>query len=299
MASYDRADRQSGDAIPSAGFRRCFAIAACVFAIATLPAFAASANALHVSFGGRDMLVYVPARLPPVGRRALVVVLHGAGGNAERIESAASESALDMDPVADAGGFIVAYLNGTTLSPFFGSDALGWNSGGGCCGLPARSGVDDIAYIEGAVSDLSTRFGIDPARVYGIGHSNGAMMTARVVCEAGVFAAAIPISGPLDIDGDRCPAARGRRILAIHGADDENVPLAGGFGTKGIAKIAFQSEARSRAIFIAAGASYDLDVVPGADHALANIDATVTRIEGRSIAEKAARFFGLLGDPAR
>jgi hypothetical protein len=42
------------------------------------------------------------------------------------------------------------------------------------------------------------------------------------------------------------------------------------------------------------GASYELDVSKGADHALDHIDAVMRRTEPRSIAEKSARFFGLL-----
>jgi hypothetical protein len=44
---------------------------------------------------------------------------------------------------------------------------------------------------------------------------------------------------------------------------------------------------------VSAGATYDLQVVPGADHALYNIDAAIQSAEGQSIADKAARFFGL------
>jgi len=38
------------------------------------------------SYGGRHMLVYEPAQLPPKGARALVVVLHGGLGNAARMQ---------------------------------------------------------------------------------------------------------------------------------------------------------------------------------------------------------------------
>jgi poly(3-hydroxybutyrate) depolymerase len=44
--------------------------------------------------------------LPAQGTRALVVVLHGGLGNAQRIESKQSENGLNMDVVAEKSGFI-------------------------------------------------------------------------------------------------------------------------------------------------------------------------------------------------
>jgi polyhydroxybutyrate depolymerase len=245
-------------------------------------------------YRGRDMLVYAPSPLPPRGTGALVVVLHGGLGNAERIESLQSENGLNMDAVAEQNGFFVAYLNGTPVTRFSGSRMLGWNAGGGCCGQPAVNNVDDVSYISSAIDHLADKYGIDRGRVYGVGHSNGAMMTARLVCETTLYAAAVAISGPLNLGTTNCPAARGRRILAIHGADDENVPIAGGRGTRGVSRVAFSSEDHARQVFTNSGASYTLEVVNGADHALDHIDAVIRRTDGVSIAEKSARFFGLL-----
>ena len=246
------------------------------------------------NYDGRGLLVYVPAQLPLQGKRALVVVLHGGLGNAKRIESGQSERGLNMDAVAERGAFIVAYLNGTPVTRRLGADKLGWNAGGGCCGLAAENNVDDVHYIQGAVEFLASRYGIERGRVYGMGHSNGAMMTQRMTCETGVFAAAVAISGPLNIDVASCPAARGRRVLAIHGAEDENVPVAGGRGIQQLSRAVYNSEDRSGRIFTTSGAQYVLQIVKGADHKLGNIEEALQRTEGVSIAEKSARFFGLL-----
>jgi polyhydroxybutyrate depolymerase len=253
----------------------------------------AHAAATADSYGGRDMIVYVPAKLPPAGSRALVVVLHGGLGNAARIAGRSAEGGLNMDAAADLGGFVVAYLDGTPIARLLPGRLLGWNAGGGCCGLPARNGTDDVAYISSAVAALAARHGIDPARVYVIGHSNGAMMGQRMMCETTVFAAAVAISGPLNLDATRCPAARGRRILALHGARDENVPVAGGRGSKGLSGVSFRAEADAREVFRASGAAYTLQVVPGADHRLDNLDSAIRQTEHVTIADKAARFLGL------
>jgi polyhydroxybutyrate depolymerase len=246
-------------------------------------------------YGGREMIVHVPARLPASGARALVVVLHGGMGNADRIANRQSESGLNLDAEADRDGFIVVYLNGTPVTRFLGARALGWNAGGGCCGQPARNGTDDVAYISGAVGYLAGKYGVDRKRVFGIGHSNGAMMTQRILCETSLYAAGVAISGPLNLEAAHCPGARAKRILAIHGADDQNVPIAGGRGTKGLAQVAWSSEARARQVMTGSGATYDLQIVPGADHMLDHLSAAIAKSEGVTIARKAAAFFGLTG----
>ncbi|HLY53980.1 MAG TPA: prolyl oligopeptidase family serine peptidase [Stellaceae bacterium] len=255
----------------------------------------AAARAADVSFsqGGREVVVHLPARLPPPGSRALVIVLHGGLGNAQRIANQQSESALNMDAVADQRGFIVAYLNGTSVARMLSDRMRGWNAGGGCCGQPAKNDVDDVGYIKTTVADLAAKYGVDRDKVFGIGHSNGAMMAQRVACETTVFAAVVAVSGPLTLDTSHCPAAAGRRVLAIHGAEDQNVPIDGGRGTRGVSGVAFKSEAYANQIFTQSGGSYTLQVIPGADHAIDRINSVLLKTEGANIAEKAAQFFGI------
>ena len=82
-----------------------------MFAVALSLALTCKVLAIDDSYGGRAMIVYQPSTLPQKGARALVVVLHGGLGNAERIAYKRSENGLNMDSVADKDGFVVAYLN--------------------------------------------------------------------------------------------------------------------------------------------------------------------------------------------
>ena len=257
------------------------------------PALAATHGAISQTYSGRSLLVYVPAKLPAPGTRSLVVVLHGGLGNAQRIEAMQSEHGLNLDAAAEQHGFIVAYLNGTPVTRFLGDDKLGWNAGGGCCGVAASSNVDDVSYIRGAIDDLASRYGVDRSRVFGMGHSNGAMMTLRMVCETGIYAAAISIAGPLNLDTATCSAAKGKRILNIHSEQDQNVPIAGGVGSKGLSRVNYKSEERTRQIFTTAGAEFKLQIVPGADHFLDHIEAALQQHGGPSLAQTALGFFGL------
>ncbi|MGH7025465.1 MAG: alpha/beta hydrolase family esterase [Caulobacteraceae bacterium] len=261
--------------------------------LAALAARALPVHSAYETYDGRQMIVHVPGHMPAAGSRALVVVLHGGLGNADAIENGRAERGMDLDTVADRDGFIVAYLNGTPVTRLLGERFKGWNAGGGCCGVPAQTGVDDVAYIKGAVDQLARRYGIDHARVYAIGHSNGAMMAQRMACETRVFSAVVAISGPLNLPVASCPAAKGTRVLAIHGADDRNVPIAGGRGSLSFSRIDYVAEDRSRQVFTRSGATYTLDVLPGVDHFLDHIAMAIRRTDGMSLADKAAAFFGL------
>ena len=269
----------------------CTLLTASVLLIST-PSDATSNGASSDTFAGRNLIVYVPARLPSEGARSLVIVLHGGLGNAQRIESKQAENGLNLDAAAQKNGFIVAYLNGTPVTRLS-ANMLGWNAGGGCCGLSAANNVDDVGYIEKTANYLAEKYAVDRHHIYGMGHSNGAMMVQRMACETNLFAAIMAIAGPLNLHVQSCSAAHGQRILAIHGADDQNVPLGGGRGSKGISQVNYNSEELSKQTFIHSGASYELQVVPAADHYLQHLDSAIERAEGHTIAEKATRFFGI------
>lgn len=245
-------------------------------------------NVVRDSYAGRDMILYVPSRLPPQGQRGMVVALHGGGGNAQFVQDH-----LKMDGVAEKYGFIVAYLNGTDASARLPGKMKAWDAGNGCCGEPYKNKVDDVGYITGAVHYLVRKYGVNLKRVFGIGHSNGAMMTDTLMCETDLYQSAISLAGSLMAEVDSCPAARGKTILAIHGMDDANVPPGGGTGTRDVTNIAFKSEADSQLMFESSGGKYMIEWLQDTDHNLEHIAASIQKTEGISLAEKAARFFGL------
>jgi len=245
-------------------------------------------NVVRDSFDGRDMILYVPSRLPPAGQRGMVVALHGGGGNAQFVKDH-----LKMDGVAEKYGFIVAYLNGTDASARLPGKMKAWDAGNGCCGEPYKNKVDDVGYITAAVHFLAGKYGVNPHRIYSIGHSNGAMMTDTLMCETDLYQSAISLAGSLMAEMDSCPAARGKTILAIHGMEDANVPPDGGKGSKGVANIAYKSEANSQLMFESSGGKYMIEWLQNTDHSLEHIAASIQKTEGISLAEKAARFFGL------
>lgn len=240
------------------------------------------------SFENRDLIVYVPSRLPPKGHRAMIVALHGGMGNAVQLQSY-----LGLDTLADQYGFIVTYLNGTQVMRAGTENMRGWNAGD-CCGLPAYKKTDDVAYIKGAVSYLIDKYGVDRTKVFGTGHSNGAMMTERILCETDLYQAAVPYSGTLELDVSSCPAAKGKRILALHGAQDNNLPVQGGYGTEAINKSTnYRSQDSTRKIFTTSGADYQLIILEGATHRPETINEALIKTNGVTLPQTIVKFFGL------
>lgn len=245
---------------------------------------AVSANIHGDAFGGREMLVYVPVSLPAAGRRSLLVVLHGGGGNARSMLDH-----LKIDGVAEKNGFIVAYLNGSAATRS-GNDRLkAWNAGGGCCGKPYRDQVDDVGYITGAVRYLQKKYAIAPERTFGVGHSNGAMMMQTLSCRTDLFREVATLAGTLMAEMPSCPAARNHTIYNYHGALDENVPIGGGLGTKGATNIRFTSQAKAKALFENSGGRYLLYVLPDADHSVEHLSLSSQKQDGLTIGERVAR----------
>jgi polyhydroxybutyrate depolymerase len=140
-------------------------------------------------------------------------MLHGGFG-----DGAEAERDTHWDAEADRYGFAVAYPDGIDHA---------WSVGGGCCGRPAATGVDDVAFVSAVVTTLGHLLPIDPARVYATGISNGGMLAYRLACDTRLFAAIGPDSATLlGPCADPAPVS----VLHIHGTADHNIPYGGGQG---------------------------------------------------------------------
>jgi poly(3-hydroxybutyrate) depolymerase len=250
---------------------------------------AITANIHDDMFDGRDMLVYVPTALPAAGQRALLVALHGGGGNARFMPGH-----LKIDGVAEKNGFVVAYLNGSRAARIGSTKLKAWNAGSGCCGKPYSDKVDDMGYITGAVRYLQRKYAIAPGRTFGVGHSNGAMMMQTMSCLTNVFNTVATLAGTLMAEVPSCQAARNHTIYNYHGALDVNVPIAGGFGTRGVTNIEFTSQAKAKALFENSGGRYFLSVLPDADHSIEHLSLSSQKHNGLTIAELLTRNLGLV-----
>lgn len=175
---------------------------------------AVGSTSYTMEIGGlqRTYHVYRPAGL--TGPAPLVVFLHGGYGSGTQ-----AEQYYGWDQEADAHGFLVVYPDGYDRA---------WDTGGGCCGVPASKNIDDVAFITAVVARIEAATPVDPHRVFATGISNGGIMDYRLACSTTLFAAIGPDSAT---ELGSCDTPAPLSVIHIHGAADERIPYAGGQGS--------------------------------------------------------------------
>jgi polyhydroxybutyrate depolymerase len=158
----------------------------------------------------REYEVHIPASYTGTTRVPLVMTIHGAHNTIDMVKGWSQ-----MNPVADANGFIVVYPQAVDC----------WNSGFMLC----DAADDDVGFLTAVVADVQSHACIDPKRVYATGISNGAMMAQYLGCqEADVFAAVGGIAGP---NGGGCNPSRPLSVVYMHGTEDSTVGYSGARST--------------------------------------------------------------------
>lgn len=186
-------------------------------AVALLHPDAISAGTIFVDAGRGN----VPVRVPDGGSPPfpLVVFLHGYNSNA-----AESEAFFAFGAKAEAAGMLYATPNGI-------QDPLGlrfWNATDACCDF-FHSGVDDSTYLAALVAAIDSAAGVDPHRLFFVGHSNGGFMSYRFACDhADQVAAVVSLAGATFDDPSACVPVRPVSTLQIHGTSDTVIQFGGG-----------------------------------------------------------------------
>ena len=151
--------------------------------------------------GGRDGLLFVPESYDPTRPAALLVLLHGAGGRAERILGRFRE------PAQRAGVILLApESRGKT-----------WDI------VVEKTFGPDVAFIDDALERVLQRYNIDPARIAVGGFSDGASYALSLGLGNGeLFRRVVALSPgfavPLVLEGKP-------RIFVAHGTADEILPI--------------------------------------------------------------------------
>ena len=135
----------------------------------------------------RRALLKVPRKL--IGQKLpLVVLLHGGGGNAERVRYETK-----FDQFAEEKGIAVLYPQGTGKSSSF-----TWNAGN-CCGDAVTNSVDDIGFIKNLLLETYSRTKIRKDQIFALGFSNGGMMSYKLGAElSDIFTAVGSVGGKQD-----------------------------------------------------------------------------------------------------
>jgi len=141
-----------------------------------------------------------------------------------------------FNTLADEKDFIVAYPNGTGR---FGDKLLTWN-GGTCCAYAVDHQIDDVGFIRALITELESKYKIDPKRIYATGLSNGAIFSFRLACDASdIFAAIAPVSGTLNYA--QCNPSQPVSVIEFHGTEDTHIKYDGGAGPDSLVDVPFAS----------------------------------------------------------
>jgi polyhydroxybutyrate depolymerase len=152
---------------------------------------------------------------------ALVIVLHGSGGNGLGMEIGTGFSSL-----ADQQGFAVAYPDGLF-------EAMGAQTN---WAYFENDFTDDVGFMRQLIQTLQGSVQFDPRRVYVTGLSSGALMSHRLgvqlsdrVAAIGAIEGALFDQGPAG--GAPVPGASGPvSVLILHGDQDGTLPMCGAPG---------------------------------------------------------------------
>jgi polyhydroxybutyrate depolymerase len=120
------------------------------------------------------------------------------------------EGYTNMDPAADANGWVLVYPNSPDGS---------WNVGSGCTSTEAGMSRDDVGFAVALANQIQSAACIDPKRIYTTGFSNGAFMSYALGCEhAELFAAIAPVGGKVGVP--TCQPSRSVPVMAFNGTAD-------------------------------------------------------------------------------
>lgn len=178
-----------------------------------------AANAEQILHNGvtREFFVQAPVSARPQAV-PLVFVLHGGGGTARSVKNFGEFTGFDA--LAKREGFIAVYPVAYE-EHWHDSDREGtkesWN-------------IDDVGFFRAMIQHLSSRYRIDPQRIYATGISNGGAMSFKLACDAAnTFAAIAPVSSffPKALQAT-CNPSRPVPVLFMVGTNDPLVPWQGG-----------------------------------------------------------------------
>lgn len=165
----------------------------------------------------RQYSVYVSKKFERNNKTALVIALHGGGGTGKKF--------LRMDyghlvEAADRYNMVLVFPEGVNRS---------WNDGRKEIFRPGEEPPDDVGFISALIDRFQKEYGLDPAKVFATGISNGGHMSIRLALElSDKIKGAAPVAAPLPrVHEDQYPK-HSIPLLFIEGTEDPLVPYEGG-----------------------------------------------------------------------
>jgi poly(3-hydroxybutyrate) depolymerase/predicted Ser/Thr protein kinase len=177
-------------------------------------------NGMIISSGEkRFYLLYVPSTYDPEKPTPLVISMHGfADWPAHHMKM------THWNDLAEEKGFIVVYPMGTGFPLRWRTDGQTRESGGV---------QKDVTFISDLIDVLSSKYYIDPQRIYANGMSNGGGMSFTLGCMLSDRIAAIGgVAGAYSLPWSECDPGRPVPVIAFHGDADKIVPYTGSASTR-------------------------------------------------------------------
>jgi polyhydroxybutyrate depolymerase len=171
-------------------------------------------------------------------RCPVLIALHGGGGTAHGAQFA---DRIGLGAAGAARGYVV-------LAP----DALdaNWNDGR----PEVAAGIDDVGFLRAILADVRGRAGVDPARIFAAGASNGGLMSYRLACGGFTVRAIAPVVANIGAAlAERCRPGESVSVFMIPGTADPLMPYQGGGVAAGFGNRAI----RNRGIVLSADRTLD------------------------------------------
>jgi len=150
---------------------------------------------------GRDGLLYVPTSYNPDTPAPLALLLHGAGHDASEFVNATTR------PFADANGLVL-------VAP---------DSRGGTWDAIGRGFLDDVTYIDRALTSVFSRVRVDATHVRIMGFSDGGTYSLSLgIINGDLFSRLVAFSPGFIVDG---PPNGKPKVFITHGTRDTVLPI--------------------------------------------------------------------------
>lgn len=173
----------------------------------------------------REFLIYVPGTLKAGAAPPLVFVFHGGNSTAKGVMRLSQ-----FNRVADRAGAIVVYPQGIGGN---------WNDGRiNRVSQAYREKVDDLAFFDQLLAEVSGKHTVDSKRIYLTGISNGGIFAHYVAANRSekVAAIAVVVGGIAESVAEHFEPSQPVSVLVIQGTEDPLMPYEGGKVAGGTAK---------------------------------------------------------------
>ena len=232
-----------------------------------------------ISGATRTYLLHVPSAFQK-DTGALVIVLHGSGGNGLGMEIGTGLSTL-----AEQHGFAVVYPDGLFEA----------NGGQTNWAYLFNDFTDDVRFSRQVIGALQFKVQPDPKKIYVTGLSSGALMSHRLGVQLSDLVAAIGVvEGALfnnaSVNSPPIPPALApTSVLILHGDQDTTIPCCG------TPSDAFQDQALTYWTGTSADSCLNFDTTALLCDSQGNITSVVEKDATNCLANTEVKFYKLIG----